>query len=236
MSIITLLSVIFFSITVPVKSNDAGTVQSFYTVQDTIKDDQTLYTGRLWIKKYPNIDGDEFLFTGDYLNGSVSIGGKIYQDLPLKYDIYNDEILSPNNHNLIIQLNKERIDSFSLVFRDKVQKFKRITVDTLKGFNGFVHVLYSGGCSYCVKYKKNIELLAVDRKFDRFYETRKMFLLQEGKVNQFAGRAELYKLMGEKKHEVRIYIKKNKLQIYKNQPETFIPVIAFYDNLLKQNQ
>jgi hypothetical protein len=235
MSIINLLSVIYFLITVPVISNDAGTVHSFYTVQDTIKDDQTLYTGRLWIKKYSNIDGDEFLFTGDYLNGSVSIGGRIYQDIPLKYDIYNDEIISPNNRNLVIQLNKERIDSFSLVFLDKVQKFRKISADTVKGFNGFVNVLYSGSRSFCVKYKKNIELLAVDRKFDKFYETRKMFLLQDGKVNQFAGRAELFKLMGEKKQEVRNYIKKNKLQIFKNQPESFIPVIAFYDNLLKQN-
>lgn len=236
MSIFNLLSVICFFITVPVISNETGTVHSFYTVQDTIKDDQTLYTGRLWIKKYPDIDGDEFLFTGDYLNGSVAIGGRIYQNIPLKYDIYNDEILSPNNKNLIIQLNKERIDSFSLEFRDKLQKFRRISGDTVKGFNGFVNVLYSGSCSYCVKYKKNIELLAVDRKFDKFYETRKMFLLHGGKVNQFAGRAELFKLMGERKQEVRNYIKKNKLQIFKNQPESFIPVIAFYDNLLKQNQ
>lgn len=233
MSIINLLSVFCFLITVPVISKEAGTVQ--YTVQDTIKDDQTLYTGRLWIKKYHDIDGDEFLFTGDYLNGSISIGGKIYQNIPLKYDIYNDEIISLNNRNLIIQLNKERIDSFSLKFRDKLQKFRRISADTVRGFNGFVNVLYSGSCSYCVKYKKNIEPLAVDGKYDKFFETRKMFLLQGGNVTKFAGRSELFRLMGEKKQEVRNYIKKNKLQISKNQPESFIPVIAFYDNLLKQN-
>ena len=73
--------------------------------RDTIRENQILYNGKVWRNLYTNVKGDQFLFANTYLPGSVSMNGKTFKDLNIKYDIYNDEIIIPKNNGLILQLN-----------------------------------------------------------------------------------------------------------------------------------
>ena len=57
---------------------------------DTI-DVQKLYNGRAWKNLYYKIKGDQFLFTTDFIPGSVTIDNKEFRNIRLKYDIYNDD-------------------------------------------------------------------------------------------------------------------------------------------------
>ena len=87
------------------------------------KDYQVLFTGKEWHNLYTAIKGDQFLFSKDFVPGTVSINGKTYIDISLNYDIFNDEILIPANKGIILQLNKEIVDSFTLGFDNKIYKF-----------------------------------------------------------------------------------------------------------------
>src|SRR5665647_118758 len=134
--------------------------------QDPLKENQILYNGKVWRNLYYNVKGDQFLFSSEYLNGSLSINGKTYKNLSINYDIYNDEIITPTNHSSILQMNKEMVDSFTLVFGVKTYSFINITEDSLAGIKGYVNVLYTGKSALYIKYKKEIQLLAVDDKYD----------------------------------------------------------------------
>ena len=57
------------------------------------------------------------------------------------------------DHGIIIQLNKEMVESFSMVF-DNFYNFKKIEADTLNSLAGYVNVLYDGNISLYVKYKE----------------------------------------------------------------------------------
>jgi len=197
--------------------------------QDTLKDNQVLYNGRIWRNLYSRIMGDQFLFTPDLLTGTVATGDRVFSNVQLKYDIYRDELIAETNHGLFLQLNKEMVDSFSLNFLNRNYFF--IRTDSIKDYGGYINLLYKGRSSFIVKYRKKIELLAVEKKYDQFYQINKMYLLRGEKIDPFAGRLEFFRLMGDHKKAVRSYMKKNKIIASKNDPGSFIPLIKFYDTI-----
>jgi hypothetical protein len=196
-----------------------------------IKDYQILFSGKEWHNLYTAIKGDQFLFSKEFIPGSVSIKGKTYTDLTLNYDIYNDEIIIPANKGIILQLNKEIVDSFTLGFDNKVYKFFNTDKDSLANIKGFVKVLYEGKSRLYVKYKKEIQPLAVEDKYDLFFRTYRLYLFKGGIVNQISSKNELLKVLIDQKTMIKDYMKKNKTKISKKDPESFIPVIRYYDSL-----
>jgi len=199
--------------------------------QDSLKEDQILYNGKLWHNLYNKIMGDQFLFSNDYLPGSLTINCKSYNNLGIRYDIYNDEILTLTNHGSNLQLNKEMVDSFSLVYNLKTYRFINTTEDSLPGIKGYISVLYKGKSALYVKYKKEIQSLAVGNKYDLFDQTYRIYFVKGGTVNQISSKNELLKVLYEDKAQIKDFIKKNKLKISKMEPESFIPVIRYYDSL-----
>jgi len=211
--------------------NDSESLSLIIYKQDTLKENQILYNGKLWRNRYYRIREDQFLFSKEFLSGNLSINGRLFRNLNIRYDIYNDEIMIPKNEGTILQLNKEMVDSFTLNFDNKTYKFTQIREDSVRGFNGYVNVLYKGKNALYVKFKKEIELLAVERKFDMFYQIHRIYFVKDSIVYQVTGKGDLLKILNENKVQIRNYIKKNKLQISKKRPESFIPVIDYYDSI-----
>jgi hypothetical protein len=206
--------------------------QQFYkTEQDTLLQKQILYNGRVWRNQFYKVRGDQFLFSQDFLPGTVTIRGQLFDNVRLRYDIYKDQIMTMSNPTTILQINKEMVDKFSLKFENKLYQFERTTSDSSKALKGYLNVLYKGNTSLYVKYKKDIELLAEDSKYDRFYQTRRIYLVKDGIIYQVPGKKELFNLLVDKKQQIRNFIKTNKLKVSKTDPESFVPVLEYYDNL-----
>jgi len=195
------------------------------------KEDQTFFNGRVWRNLYYKVREDQFLYSKVYLPGSVSIDGTTFRNVELLYDIYTDEIITLTTKGANLQLNKEMIDSFSIVFEGSRRYFFKVQADSVKGYKGYVNKLYDGKSSLNVKYKKEIELLAVDRKFDQFYQTHKVFYIKDSVINLVSNRRDLFLLFGEDKVAVKSYIKRNKLFFTVKKPESLVPVIRYYDSL-----
>lgn len=205
----------------------AGT--SCTTATDTIRESQILYSGRLWRNLYSHVVGDQFFVEPEFVQSTVYIGGRTYAGIPLKYDIFRDELIGRTSRGIFIQLNKEHIDSFSLNLSGKIYRF--INKGDTSEADGYLRVLYDGKNKFFVKYQKKIDLLAVDAKYDTFYQIRKMYLFKDGKYHTFNGRMELYKLFDDHKKDVKAYIRKNRIRITKEEPESFVPLIEYYDRI-----
>ncbi len=199
-------------------------------INDSI-DVQVLYNGRAWRNIYYKIRGDQFLFSTEFLTGSVTIDGKTYDNLSLKYDIYNDELLTITDNRIILQLNKEMLDLFTMVYKDQIFSFKRLDADSLNALSGFVNVLYEGGTSLYVKYRKEILLLAVDNKYDMFNQVNRIFIEKDGNIFRVDTKGALLKVLEDQKRMVRNFIRSSKLRITRRNPDSFKPVIEYYDKL-----
>lgn len=228
---------IILFLTLSVVSDLAGVVQGFskqlpYKVsqQDTLKENQILYNGRIWRNLYYLTEGDQFLFSKKFLPGSIAINGKIFTNVFLKYDIYKDEILTPADTGGILQLNKELVDSFSLFFQNKTYQFIRMQDDSVKGSKKYFNVLYKGKTALCIKYFKKIEH-PVDGGNDRFYAFNRLYFVKDNLAYLITGKRDLMKILINEKELIKTFIKKNRLDVSEKEPESFIPVIRYYDNI-----
>jgi predicted nucleotide-binding protein len=163
--------------------------------------------------------------------GSVVINDKEFNNLQVRYDIYNDELLTITDRGIIIQLNKEMIDFFSMEYNNKVFHFKNIDADSLSSLSGYVNVLYDGKTPLYVKYRKEILLLAVENKYDLFNQINKIYLQKYGKFIQINSKKEFLGILKDQKQQVHNFIKTNNIRISKKNPESFKPVIEYYDKL-----
>jgi hypothetical protein len=190
-----------------------------------------LYNGRAWRNLYSKVVGDQFLFTKEFITGTVTIDGRIFTNMPIKYDIYNDEILTITDRGIIIQLNKEMIGRFSLGYNDMIYKFTRMEPDSVNALSGYLDVLYDGDVSLYVKHRKEILLLAVDHKSDLFQETHRVYLEKDGKIFLISSKSDLLNTLNDNKKQVRSFIRSKKLMVTKRNPWTFVPVVEYYDSL-----
>lgn len=210
---------------------NTGLLTGISNCQDSPGENPILYNGRVWRNLYSMVRDNQFLFSGEPLPGTVSINGQTFSNLTLKYDIYKDELLTPIVLGPLLQLNKEMVDSFSIFFQNKTYRFTNLPQDSLKDFNGYMNVLASGKASLFIRYKKEIDNLAVDDKYDLFFQTQKIYVVKEGSVYTVANKRDLVTVLDERKDEIRSYIKMNRLRISKKDPENFIPVIRFYNSI-----
>jgi len=191
---------------------------------------QILNNGRAWRNLYYKIKGDQFLYSPEFLPGSVTIEGRTFNNLKLKYDIYNDELIMITDNGIIIQLNKEMVASFSMIF-DDVYNFKKLEVDTLNSLSGYVNVLYEGNTSLYVKYRKEILILAVDNTFDLFNQTSRIYIKKDGVIYRIGSKGEFLNLLKDHKQEIHKFLKSNKIHVSKSNPESMAQVIEFYEKL-----
>jgi hypothetical protein len=210
------------------------TLISYSNEQDTLKENQNLYSGKVWKNKYRRINGDQFLFTNYFLPGTVSTYGKTFRNLLIRYDIFSDEIMIPVDREEIVQLNKEMIDSFSITFENKVYNFSKVydeRLNSIKGVQGYFYVLYKHKSALYVKYKKDISPHVTDKSDGTFLQTQKVYLVNDKSVNPLSGINDLFKALNTDEMQIRKWFKANKFKVSKKRPESFVPVIRFYDSL-----
>jgi len=154
----------------------------------------------------------------------------LFDNLYLLYDINSDELLLRTESYPVIIMNKEMVDSFSLVFNNR--NYHVINAGNDSGvLRGYVNIIYDGHSTLYVKYKKNIQPLAVDGRYDLFHPGHSVYLKKGSEIVPVAGKKELLNLLEDKKKEIRFYLKSNRLKLRQKDPETYIPVLRYYDSL-----
>jgi len=212
---------------------------SYHSVKiekDTLFKYQDLYHGRIWTNRYRRINGDQYLFASYFLPGTISAKGKTFKNLLLRYDVYNDEVMIPVNIEEIILLNKEIVDSFTVIFEDKTYSFIKIMNDTLnlrEGFNGYVSVLYNGKSTLYIKYKKAISSPISGKSDGDFITSDEIYFVKDGTVTELSSENDFYRILSPDIKEVKNFIRSNKLKVSKTQPESYIPLLKHFESISK---
>ncbi len=206
----------------------------FIISSDTLPENQLLYNGRVWRNLYTAVEEDQFLFSHEFLVGSVTMRGRTYPNVLIKYDIYKDEILIPFKPAGILQLNKEMVDSFSILFHNREYRFVRISDSTDAEMNGYFNEVYCGKTRLIARYVKKIEKLADGGKYDKFYQINKIYIATDEKFRTITGKKDLLRIFSNEKEPVRDYINKNNILIKREDAESYVPVLRFIDSLQKE--
>ena len=229
--VLTIFIITFFSRSGISGNVPAAGVHNILSLQDTSKENQILYNGRIWRNRYLLVKENQFLFSKVFIPGSLTIRGKKFTDIYLKYDIYNDEIITPVNPGGIVQLNKQLVDSFTLFFNSKTYRFIRVMDDTAKRSDVYYNVLYKGGTSLYVKYIKKIDKNTDQGNYGKFYQINKVLLVRDNKLFPIKGKNDLLEILSTDKALIKNFIRKSKIKITTKDPESIIPVIKYYESL-----
>jgi hypothetical protein len=200
--------------------------------QDTLDLKRFLYNGRVWRDIYSHkVVGDEYLYSRDFLPGAVTFNSRSFKNLKLKYDILNDEILILTYQGNILQLNKEMVGNFVLEYEHINHYFENLESDSTDLPKGYVEILYKGNTTLYVKHIKVISRLAQGKPYDSFEEASRVYFLKDGKIHRISTKKELISLLDDKQEQVRTFIRTHKIKVSKKIPESFVPVLRFYDSI-----
>ena len=200
--------------------------------QDIIKN-QILYNGRAWRNLYYRVKGNQYLFTDMFLPGTVSISGKLFTGLELRYDIYNDQLMIKSDRAIILQLNKEMVEGFTIEYNNRRYDFQKLEEDTNEPDQGYFNILYKGRSELLVKYKKDILLLAVYNTYDLFNQYHHIYVKKDGEIYLINKKKNIINLYGGNNKAIMGFIKSRRLTVTKEDPDSFIPLVEFCDNLIE---
>jgi hypothetical protein len=206
------------------------------SVQQNPSDKQLLLNGRIWRNQYSKAFGDQFFLTNTFLKGSVTFNGLRFDNLDLMYDIASDELILSTKLYPTILMNKEMVDSFCIDYGNRSYRMINAGTDTAGVLKGYVNVLYEGSSIMYVKYLKKIQPLAVDGRYDLFYQENQIYLKRGTEIVTVNGEKKFLYLLQDKKKEVRDFIRRNRIKISRKDPGTFIPVLKFYDSIINQDK
>jgi hypothetical protein len=198
-------------------------------------ENQILYNGRIWTNLYNGIDGHQFLFSPDFLPGSVKIDDYTFDNVRIRYDIVDDELLIQTKDGIIVQLNKEMIGSFSLWFNNEILNFMNFENDPGGTFNGYWNVLYDAGIRIYVKYRKEILSTSITNGPPRFNQVNIIYIIKDGQIHRTDTRKDLLNLFGIKGEKMMIkeFIRNNHIRISRNDPGIFRSIIEYYETIKK---
>ena len=227
---------VIISLSVITETSGIGSAYPVYQAlsrHDTIIEDQILYNGRIWRNAYLNLENDQFLFTTEFLPGSVTMNGKCFTGIVIKYDIYNDEIITKADIPGLVQLNKEMVDSFSFSFQNKTYRFSKMTSDTLSVLRGYVNVLYRGKSALCQRYIKELYHMSGQNVNDKFFQKNLLYFVRDNAIFTINSKRDLFNIFKKEKPQIREFIRKNNLEVTKREPESFVPVVKYIDDLIQ---
>lgn len=225
---ILLIILIVRSISTEVAGNSYYYTDSYISVKnhfDTIPDNQILYNGRIWSNAYIGIDNDPFLFTKNFLTSSITIKGQTFNNVQILYNIYNDEIIARSDIGSLLQLNKEMIDSFSIMNQGKIYRFVKLNEDYQSDIKGFINVIYNGSTILLLKYSKEIHYSTSEGWNDRFVEKDRLYLVKDGRAYYISKKGDIFRILKVEKSKVRGETMENKTELSIHQPESFIPLL-----------
>lgn len=197
--------------------------------EDTLYDNQLLYNGRIWRNIYYQVEGHPFLLSGAFLPGSVTMHNRIFNDVSLQYDVYKDELLTPIEAGMTLQLNKEMVDSFSFHHQHKTYCFTNLHAG-YEGLSGYVQVIYNGKTALYLKYGKKIDRPGVEGKNDRFSQYSRIFFVQHHQAYPLSNKRDLYKVLTPNKKEIKDWVRKSQLRVSMKDPESYIPILRYAEN------
>ena len=123
------------------------------------------------------------------------------------------------------------VDRFALNYQNRTYNIINMGDDSASVVKGLVNVYYDGPTTLLVKYKKMIDKLAVDKRYDLFYQIHRIYIKKGDIIYLVSRKKDLFKIVEDRIAEVKNFIKTNKLVVIRRDPDSFIPVLKYYDSL-----
>jgi len=209
---------------------DGQHIAPSYREADTAWLDQLLYTGVEWRPEHAIVTGHEFFLGPAFLTGSVTVEGIQFNNVQLKYDIFNDKLVIRRGIAQPIVISNEKVDAFTISYSGTEIRFVNLR-NTCPEVHGFAEVIYTGKSSVIARHTKVIAKNTSLTDYARFREYTRYYLVTGPGCSQIRNRSSFLKLLGLREPEVKRYIRQHNLFMSPSSPHGFGAAAAYYDSL-----
>jgi hypothetical protein len=205
--------------------------QNYYGINDE------LVNGFVYALPDPMIEGHPYL-NENWVEGKLFIHGKVFQNIPVKYDLVQDEMVikvkNTENTERIIAMSKKQVDS--LVLNNALFVNSRILTEENSG-PSFYEVVFPGQLSLVKKYEKRfIGLYNSSTPRGKFSDLNSGIMLFNGK--QFVpvdSKKSFIRYFGDsRKKEITHYFRENKINYRKATSAQLVDLMQFCTQNLQQ--
>jgi hypothetical protein len=189
-----------------------------------------LYNGSEYVPLNTLNHKNPFFETSTLQNASISYDGIVYNNVPLQYDIFNEEIIiNRYNQNFRIKLVNNKINWFSIYghafIRIEHDSSTKILPDA-----GFYDQLYSGTVTVFAKRKKKLEEnIAQNVINSQFVEDDHFFIKKDNIYYPVNSKKSTFKVFKDRKKEVQKLMRKNKVKFKPSLEFGIVKAAQYYD-------
>ncbi len=194
---------------------------------------------RTWDNRYEGVRGTPYL-KNVWQNAQItSVEGKVYNNVPLKYDVYSNLLAVKNSKGDSISSETAYMKEFTWIGTGMTFVKEPLLDNTtdIKNFSRFYQQLFKGNKTTLLKnYRK--ELLKADyqggysanRRYDELIDEVDYFLKKGNQIEKIKlNEKNVLKFTFDKEKEVKEFLKKQKLNL-KNEADV-IKLLQFYETL-----
>jgi hypothetical protein len=191
--------------------------------------DPVLYNGKRYMFHMTNgIQGHPFLMESDYEPGAVKIRGRVFEDVLLNYDIYNQELVL-KYENLFdafeyIALSKAWLEEF------RIQGKTFVWMQSPVGQGKFFQVIGQDSLKLMVYWEKKLKVSNQTGNTGHYFSepSKTMYLYRDGKFFKFRNNRnflDLFSLPG--REHIAGYLKENGINLKKSSDEWMLKLLRY---------
>ncbi len=193
-----------------------------------------LLQGRKYTPTYRHVKGTQYL-TDNWRLGSVQYMDQVYNEIPIWYDSYNDELVLIDWQGYgygFIKMVKPYIQQFSFDGRVFINPIHGVYQHYKLGTD-FVELIFDDQITYLIR--RDTELSEADNKYD-FVKKNQKIIIKDGVAYKINNKKSLLNVAGsEYKKAVSTYIRKNIDRMNKATELEWLQLISYYNELLQTN-
>ncbi|MFB9843021.1 hypothetical protein [Mucilaginibacter ginsenosidivorans] len=182
--------------------------------------------GPQYILAPPANKGSHYFQDKNYCTPSlIRFNNTWYKDVPVLYDVFNDEMISFSGNDLFVLKTEYLSDVFLLDHH-----FVRLTAGLSPGF---YDLLYSGKSQVLAKRTKVNEDEIIQSQTVKFIleDRSDLFIKKEGKYYPVTSKGALLGIFKDRRKDINQYIRDHKLDYKADKEAVTVAITAYYDQL-----
>jgi len=199
--------------------------------------DIRLVKGRVYLPPNLRAEGHPYFRDPEWMTGSVTVSGATFTGIKLNYDIYQDHLVfldeSKDGSMIRLLLSKNHTEAFTL------EEHRFILLDPSNGINipekQYFEILFSGKASLIQRWAKQFEAVATqDYPYGRYTNAEiTRYILKDAILYRFTNRFSLFKILADRKNELKKYLRKNRIfNVKKSTDQKIAGLIEYYNSII----
>jgi hypothetical protein len=195
-----------------------------------IADQSEIYNGTVYEFAPRSPKGSVYLDDKNFCTPSlIRYNGTAYKNIPVMYDVFNDEMVAFSPASVYFILRKEKLTDVYLTGHHFIY------VDAANGADikpGYYDVLYDGKTTVLVKLIKTPSKSVTERVVEVIYsDESEIYIKKSGKFLQVDSKGDVISILKDRKKELKQYLSSNKIKFNEDKGGSVARLARYYDQI-----